>query len=71
MKGTLKLFAQVQTAGNHEPCQENRFKEITLNTIHGVEWAESHRDQIQQFKELNPQFRNVSINALWSYRQYS
>jgi hypothetical protein len=71
MKGTLKLFTQVQTAGNRKPCQENRYKEITLVTLHGVEWAEKHHDQILKFKELNPQFQHVSINALWSYRQYS
>jgi len=71
MKGTLKLFAQVQTAGNHEPCRENQYREVTLNILHGVEWAESHKKEIQQFKDLNPQFKNVGINALWSYRQYS
>ena len=71
MQGTLKLFTQVQISGKPEPCQENRYKEITLNTIHGVEWSENHREQIQQFKDLNPQFRHVHIHALWSYRQYT
>ena len=73
MRGTLKLFTEVQVGkASQENFDFNRkvFKRITLATYHGVKSEANLNGYVSQFRDLNPNMSQCHINYEFVIREF-
>jgi hypothetical protein len=72
MRGTLKLFTEVQIANASSSGSFDRgvFKSITLATYHGIKSTADFGKYIENFKLLNPNMKNARINYMYVIREF-
>ena len=72
MRGTLKLFTEVQVADASSSGSFNRgvSKSVTLATYHGIKSTSDFGKYVANFKLLNPNMKNAHINYEYVIRQF-
>ncbi len=72
MRGTLKLFTEVQVADASSSGSFNRgvFKRITLATYYGIKSTSDFGEYVAKFKFLNPNIKNAHINYEYVIREF-
>lgn len=72
MRGTLKLFTEVQVADASSSGSFNRgvFKSVTLATYHGIKSTSDFGKYVANFKLLNPNMKNAHINYEYVIREF-
>lgn len=72
MRGTLKLFTEVQIADASSSGSFNRgvFKSITLATYHGIKSTSDFGKYIEKFKLMNPNMKNAHIHYMYVIREF-
>ncbi len=72
MRGTLKLFTEVQVADSSSSGSFNRgvFKRITLATYYGIKSTSDFGEYVAKFKFLNPNIKNAHINYEYVIREF-
>jgi hypothetical protein len=72
MRGTLKLFTEVQVADASSSGSFNRgvFKRITLATYYGIKSTSDFGKYVANFKLLNPNMKNCDIHYEYVIREF-
>jgi hypothetical protein len=72
MRGTLKLFTEVQVGDANVNGSFDRkvFKRVTLATYYGVKSNVDFKRQVAKFMSLNPAMKNCDIHYEYVIREF-
>ena len=71
MRGILKLFTHIKIGEIPENAMKcgKYYKRLNLVTFYSATIHENHTAYIDEFKNLNPEFRDVEINYEFTIRK--